>query len=58
LVSGRSGPKILCVQTAGAGARYTRDGIDGILGARMTSPGAPRSILFIIDELEVGGSQR
>jgi glycosyltransferase involved in cell wall biosynthesis len=46
------------VQTAGAGARYTGDGIDGILGARMTSPGAPRSILFIIDELEVGGSQR
>jgi glycosyltransferase involved in cell wall biosynthesis len=44
------------VQTAEA--RYTRDGIDGILDPRMTSPGAPRSILFIIDELEVGGSQR
>ncbi|HVX93855.1 MAG TPA: glycosyltransferase [Polyangia bacterium] len=39
-------------------ARYTRDGIDGILEPRMTSSGAPRSILFIIDELEVGGSQR
>jgi glycosyltransferase involved in cell wall biosynthesis len=46
------------VQTAAAEARYTRGGIDGILDPRMSSPGAPRSILFIIDELEVGGSQR
>jgi glycosyltransferase involved in cell wall biosynthesis len=45
-------------QTAGGQGRYTRGGIDGILESSMTSPGAPRSILFIIDELEVGGSQR